>query len=78
MHGRGDRRDQGPVHRRVDAGIDQNGEPVEDTFAAELTGLLDLGSWHKRIPGLRIIVRNEPLHPRYRKRATERGPGPRT
>ena len=54
------------------SGIDQNGEPVEDTFVAELTGLLDLGSWHKKIPGLRIIVRDEPLHPRYRKRATER------
>ena len=53
-------------------GIDQNGEPVEDTFVAELTGLLDLGSWQKKIPGLRVIVRDEPLHPRYRKRATER------
>lgn len=53
-------------------GIDQSGEPVEDTFVADLTGLLDLGSWHKKIPGLRIIVRDEPLHPRYRKRATER------
>jgi hypothetical protein len=48
------------------AGIDQNGELVEDTFVA------DLGSWHKKIPDLRIIVRDEPLHPRYRKRATER------
>jgi hypothetical protein len=54
------------------AGIDQNGELVEDTFVADLTGLLDLGSWHKKIPDLRIIVRDEPLHPRYRKRATER------
>ena len=54
------------------AGIDQNGEPVEDTFVADLTGLLDLGRWHTKIPDLRIIVRDEPLHPRYRKRATER------
>jgi hypothetical protein len=43
-----------------------------DTFVADLTGLLDLRRWHDKIPGLRIIVRDEPLHPRYRKRATER------
>lgn len=54
------------------AGIDQNGDPIDDTFVADLTGLLDLGRWHTKIPGLRIIVRDEPLHPRYRKRATER------
>jgi hypothetical protein len=53
-------------------GIDQSGDPVEDTFVADLTGLLDLGSWQAKIPGLRILVRNEPLHPRYRKRATDR------
>ena len=52
-------------------GIDQNGEVVDDTFVAELTGLLDLGSGRK-IPNLQIMVRDEPLHPRYRKRATER------
>jgi hypothetical protein len=44
---------------------------LEDTFVADLTGLLDLGRWHDKIPDLRIIVRDEPLHPRYRKRATE-------
>ena len=54
------------------AGIDQNGDLVADTFVAEVTGLLDLGSWHTKIPDLRIIVRDEPGHPRYRKRATER------
>jgi DDE family transposase len=54
------------------AGIDQNGELLEDTFVADLTGLLDLGRWHSTIPDLRIIVRDEPLHPRYRKRATDR------
>jgi hypothetical protein len=32
------------------AGIDQNGNVVEDTFVADLTGLLDLGSWHRKIP----------------------------
>ena len=53
-------------------GIDQNGDTVHDTFVADLTGLLDLDGWHRKIPGLRIIVRDEPLHPRYRKRATER------
>jgi hypothetical protein len=54
------------------AGIDQDGEVVDATFVAELTGLLDLGAWHEKIPGLRILVRDEPLHPRYRKRASER------
>ena len=54
------------------AGIDQNGDLVPDTFVAEVTGLLDLSSWHNKIPDLRVIVRDEPLHPRYRKRATER------
>ena len=53
-------------------GICQDGEPAEDTFVADLTGLLDLGAWQEKVPGLRIIVRDEPLHPRYRKRATER------
>jgi hypothetical protein len=53
-------------------GIGQDGEPAEDTFTADLTGLLDLGTWQEKIPGLRILVRDEPLHPRYRKRATER------
>jgi hypothetical protein len=55
-----------------EAGIDQNGDLVPDTFVADLTGLLDLGTWHEKIPDLRVIVRDEPLHPRYRKRATER------
>jgi len=55
-----------------EAGIGQNGDLVHDTFVADLTGLLDLGSWHTTIPDLRIMVRDEPLHPRYRKRATER------
>jgi hypothetical protein len=54
------------------AGIDQNGDLIDDTFVADLTGLLDLGGWHNKIPGLRVIVRDEPGHPRYRKRATER------
>ena len=53
-------------------GIDQDGEVLEGTRVAELTGLLDLGAWTEKIPGLRILVREEPLHPRYLKRATER------
>lgn len=44
-------------------GIDQHGQPVPDTFVAELTGLLDLTRWPA---GTRIVVRDEPLHPRYR------------
>jgi hypothetical protein len=54
------------------AGIGQDGDLADDTFVADLTGLLDLGAWQEKIPGLRVIVRDEPLHPRYRKRATER------
>ncbi len=53
-------------------GIDQNGDPIDDTRVADLTGLLDLRHRHAKIPDLKIIVRDEPLHPRYRKRATER------
>jgi hypothetical protein len=53
-------------------GINQDGDVVADTFVAELTGLLDLGTWQQQIPGLRVLVRSEALHPRYRKRATER------
>jgi hypothetical protein len=53
-------------------GIDQSGTVLDDTFVAELTGLLDLEAWSEHIPGLRVLVRSEPLHPRYRKRATER------
>lgn len=53
-------------------GIEQDGEVLTDTFVADLTGLLDLQGWAGKVPGLRIIARDEPLHPRYRKRATER------
>ena len=50
----------------------QSGNVLDDTFAADLTGLMDLDGWQHMIPGLRIIARDEPLHPRYRKRATDR------
>ncbi|OHV53840.1 hypothetical protein BCD48_44635 [Pseudofrankia sp. BMG5.36] len=53
-------------------GIDQDGQLVEDTFVAELTGLLDLSAWSEKTPGLRILVRDEPLHPKYLKRASPR------
>jgi Transposase DDE domain group 1 len=53
-------------------GIDQDGQLVEDTFVAELTGLLDLSAWTEKTPGLRILVRDEPLHPKYLKRASPR------
>jgi hypothetical protein len=52
--------------------IDQAGDVLHDTFVADLTGLLDLDGWRDKVPGLRIIARDEPLHPRYRKRATDR------
>lgn len=54
------------------AAIEQDGEPVDNAYVAELTGLLDLQAWQQQIPGLRVLVRDEPLHPRYRKRATDR------
>jgi hypothetical protein len=54
------------------AGTDQDGDVLDDTHVADLTGLLDLDAWTGKVPGLRILVREEPLHPRYRKRATER------
>ena len=50
----------------------RTGTCSDDTFVADITGLLDLQEWTGKIPGLRIILRDEPLHPRYRKRATER------
>jgi Transposase DDE domain group 1 len=60
-----------PARARQPA-ISQDGDVLEDTFVADITGLLDLQEWTGKIPGLRIIVRDEPLHPRYRQRATER------
>ena len=43
--------------------IDHDGEILPDTFVADLTGLLDLGRWTAKIPGLRILMRDEPGHP---------------
>jgi len=53
-------------------GIDQDGTLLDDTWVADITGLLDLSEWTEKIPGLRIIARDEPLHPKYLKRATDR------
>jgi hypothetical protein len=50
-------------------GIDQDGQVLADTFVADITGLLDTSGW---TGGIRVIARDEPLHPRYRKRATDR------
>jgi hypothetical protein len=53
-------------------GIDQDGAPLDDTWVADITGLLDLSEWTAKIPDLRIIARDEPLHPKYTKRASDR------
>ncbi len=53
-------------------GIDQDGKLVKDAWVADITGLLDLSEWTEKIPGLRIIARDEPLHPKYLKRASDR------
>jgi hypothetical protein len=53
-------------------GIDQDGTLLTDTRVADITGLLDLTEWHEQIPHLRVIARDEPLHPKYTKRASER------
>ena len=53
-------------------GIAQDGTLLEDTWVADITGLIDLSEWTPKIPGLRIIARDEPLHPKYLKRASDR------
>ena len=51
---------------------DQDGALLDDTWVADITGLLDLSEWTEKIPGLRIIARDEPLHPKYTQRASDR------
>ncbi len=51
-------------------GIDQDGNLLADVRVADITGLLDLAAWHEKIPNLRIIARDEPLHPKYTPRAS--------
>ena len=54
---------QGPQKAWTPA-LDAKGEPREDAALVEITDLLDLTGW----PGsLRIIVRREPIHPKYAK-----------
>jgi hypothetical protein len=53
---------------------DQDGALLDDTWVADITGLLDLSEWTEKIPGLRIIARDEPLHPQYTQRGTPSGP----
>jgi hypothetical protein len=53
-------------------GIDQDGTLLDDTWVADITGLLDLSEWTDKNPGLRITARDEPLHPKYLKRASDR------
>lgn len=52
--------------------IDQDGALLDDTWVADITGLLDLSEWTEKVPGLRIIARDEPLHAKYTKRASDR------
>jgi hypothetical protein len=44
------------------AALDAKGTPREDAALVEITGMLDLQGWPE---GLRIIVRREPVHPKY-------------
>lgn len=50
-------------------GIDQDGELLEGVRVADITALLETSAW---TDGIRVIVREEPLHPKYAKRASER------
>ncbi|MBV9026588.1 MAG: transposase, partial [Streptomycetaceae bacterium] len=42
--------------------LDAKGCPRDDAALVEITGLLDLTGWPE---GLRIVVRREPVHPKY-------------
>ncbi|GGJ63838.1 IS1380 family transposase [Streptomyces brasiliensis] len=46
------------------AALDAQGEPRQDAALVEITDLLDLDGWPD---GLRVIVRREPIHPKYAK-----------
>lgn len=46
------------------AALDAKSKPRDDAALAEITGLLNLDGWP---PGLRIVVRREPVHPKYAK-----------
>jgi hypothetical protein len=40
-------------------GIDQDGTLLDDTWVADITGLLDLSEWTGKVPNLRIRARDE-------------------
>ena len=42
--------------------LDARGQPREDAALVEITGMLDLDGWP---PGMRVIARREPIHPKY-------------
>jgi hypothetical protein len=44
------------------AALDAKGTPRDDAALVEVTGMLDLTGWPD---GLRVIVRREPVHPKY-------------
>lgn len=46
------------------AALDAQGKPREDAALTEITDLLDLDGWPA---GLRVVVRREPVHPKYAK-----------
>jgi hypothetical protein len=46
------------------AALDARGKPRDDAALVEVTGMLDLSGWPQ---GLRVIVRREPVHPKYAK-----------
>lgn len=46
------------------AALDARGEPRGDAALVEITDVLDLTGWPE---GLRIVVRREPIHPKYAK-----------
>jgi Transposase DDE domain group 1 len=44
------------------AALDSKGQPRKDAALVEISDLLDLSDWPE---GLRVIVRREPIHPKY-------------
>jgi hypothetical protein len=42
--------------------LDAKGQPRQDAALVEITDMLDLDGWP---PGMRVIVRREPIHPKY-------------
>ena len=72
MHRPRDRRHRPGTQDGVAARDRPGRRPAGGHLAADITGLLDLSEWTEKVPGLRIIARDEPLHPKYTKRASDR------